>query len=40
MKTSEEFWRSFIDAGSLIIDCEYCGKTHFATYNENIYEEG
>ncbi len=40
MKVSEEFWRSFISAGSLVIDCEYCGKTYFATWKENIYEEG
>ena len=40
MKPSEEFYRAAVSAGSLVIDCEYCGKTYFATENEGIYEEG
>jgi len=40
MKTSEEFYNAAITAGSLVIDCEFCGKTYFATAEEGIYEEG
>jgi len=40
MKPSEEFYSAVISAGSLVISCEFCGKTYFATENENMYEEG
>lgn len=37
-KISEHFWDAFINAGSLVIECEFCERTHFAY--EGDYEEG
>jgi len=37
---SELFERVIINAGSLVIDCELCGRTHFATMESGIYGEG
>lgn len=30
-KPSDEFWSAFRSAGSLVILCEHCGRTHFCT---------
>lgn len=37
---SAEFENAIVDSGSLVIDCEFCGKTHFASYDAHFYEEG
>ena len=36
---SEQFYDAIISAGSTVIDCELCGKTHFTTTSHS-YEEG
>lgn len=35
---SEEFWDCIITAGSIVIDCEFCGKTHFVT-DPGLYDD-
>lgn len=40
MKTSEKFYDAAISAGSLVVDCEFCGKTYFATLEKGTYDEG
>lgn len=37
---SELFERVIRSAGSLVVDCELCGRTHFATLEENTFNEG
>ena len=37
-KISEHFWDALIDAGSLVVECEFCGRLHFA--HEGDYEAG
>ena len=38
---SEEFERAFGGSGSLVVDCTFCGRTHFANGASTIgYEEG
>lgn len=37
---SETFQDAVCDGGGLVHDCELCGRTHYATHEPNIYEEG
>ena len=37
---SEMFWDAIIGAGSLVITCEFCGRTYFGTYSEGWYDKG
>jgi hypothetical protein len=37
---SEEFMRALTHTGSMVILCEHCHRTHFATSSDNWYEEG
>lgn len=37
---SEYFQNAVSDCGSLVADCDFCGRTHFATYNSNDFDEG
>jgi len=38
---SEDFWDAITHAGSLVIDCEFCGRTHFAGLNgRGYYDDG
>jgi hypothetical protein len=37
---SELFESVIRNAGSLVADCELCGRTHFATLEENTFDEG
>lgn len=30
MSVSEEFWDAIVNAGTLVQECGFCGKTHFA----------
>jgi len=39
-KASEVFWDAIINAGSLVITCEFCGRTYFGSYSEGWYDEG
>lgn len=39
-KPSEYFANAIVRAGSVAIDCELCGRTHFATSREYYYDEG
>lgn len=40
MKASEDFWDTIIHSGSIVSTCEFCGKTHYSTEEENSFEEG
>jgi hypothetical protein len=37
---SEEFWDAVIKSGSNVIDCGFCGRTHFVDDPGSTYEEG
>ncbi len=39
-KVSEVFEDCVRSAGSLVITCELCGRTHFATMEEGTFDEG
>lgn len=39
-KVSEEFWNAILGGGSLVADCEFCGRTHFYDGDSSAYEEG
>ena len=39
-KPSEEFEDAVMHAGSLVVDCTLCGRTHFATDETGNYEKG
>ena len=39
-RVSEEFWDAVIHAGSNVIDCGLCGRTHFVEDSMSSYEEG
>lgn len=39
-ETSECFHRAFCQSASLVIDCEFCGRTFFASNYQGDYEEG
>lgn len=32
MKVSDEFYHAFCHSGSLVISCQYCGRTFFGDY--------
>jgi hypothetical protein len=37
---SDEFVRAFMHSGSIVIDCELCGRTHFGTRSPGFFDEG
>ncbi len=38
---SDEFWSAFCSSGSLVVNCEQCGRVHFCTFDgPGDYEEG
>ena len=37
-KPSETFVAALVDSGSLIVTCDFCDRTHFATGDESLYE--
>ncbi len=40
-KTSEHFNRAIISSSSISIDCPFCGRVHYASFNnEGNFEEG
>ena len=39
-KPSDEFMEAVCNAGSISVDCELCGRTHFTTLEASSFEEG
>lgn len=39
-KPNKEFEMAVLSAGSLVIQCEFCGRVYFATESENNYGKG
>jgi len=39
-KVSEEFWNALISSGRNVIDCTFCGRTHYVEDPGSDYDEG
>ncbi|HRZ85700.1 MAG TPA: hypothetical protein P5277_02870 [Candidatus Paceibacterota bacterium] len=39
-KPSEEFLRTIITRSSILIDCEFCNRTHFVNSSKEDFDEG
>ena len=37
---SDEFKSAVLDTSSLVVDCQFCGRTHFADVSPNDFDEG
>ncbi len=37
---SEEFWDAIISGSTVLVDCGFCGRTHYSTEEPQSYDEG